>query len=77
MTETPRKDTPLRKMHPHALQQFILGDQTSAAFNQCYKQVEGMRADAHRETGCQQTSFIGLQLEPSKPITNRCGRIRH
>ncbi len=38
---------------PHALQQFILGDQTSAAFNQCYKQVEGMRADAHRETGCQ------------------------
>ena len=40
MTETPRKDTPLRKMHPHALQQFILGDQTSEAFNQCYKQVD-------------------------------------
>jgi len=45
--------------------------------NQFDQQIEGMRADVHRRAGCQQTSFIGLELEPSKPITGRCGRSSH
>jgi len=46
-------------------------------YNQFDQQIEGMRADVHRRAGCQQTSFIGLELEPSKPITGRCGRSSH
>ena len=47
---------------PNALEQFVLGDQMPAAFNQRDQQIEGTRADAHWRAGCQQTSFVGLEL---------------
>ena len=62
---------------PNALEQFVLSDQMPAAFNQRDQQIEGTRADAHWRAGCQQTSFVGLELESSKPITDRCVRSSH
>ncbi len=55
-------------LRPHTLEQLILGDQVSVAFNQHDQQIESTRADVYRSAGCQQASFIGLQLEAAEPI---------
>jgi hypothetical protein len=63
--------------HPPLNSTLGFGDQMHAVFKQFDQQMEGTRADVHRCAGRQQTSFIGLELEPSKPIAGRCGRSSH
>jgi hypothetical protein len=49
----------------------------SASLYQRYQQVEGVGAEGHHLTACEQAALIGLEFKVPKPIIDRCGHWCH
>jgi hypothetical protein len=62
-------------LRPHAIEQFIIGDEVSGTIHERGQQIKGARAQRHRIAVLEQPSFVGLQLEGSEAVAlRRSGR---
>ena len=64
-------------LRPHLVEQFILGNEMSGAFDERDQQIEGARAQLNRCAILEQPSFIGLQLEGAEAVALKWGGSVH